>query len=264
MSTLGNSTIVSAFMVMTLPFAIYLRRWVVGGIIIVAILLCESQMATGSLIVCSLLYPLILCPKSRPYLGTLCVLVILGLTWFGITHPKEFRSKIGDNSRFQMWEKTIKDINSTPIQQQITSDMTQQQKEYLTIQNDRSYPFTGIGLGSYKIMYPEKHKTFHPNFKRWVYPKWGSPHNFYIHIAYTLGIIGLSLFLIILWTTLWPAFLAIKINVDLLPIFISVISVLILSVGTFILEIEPHRIYAAVFMGLLLNKDLICRRSQNL
>jgi len=266
MGTLGNSTLVSAFLVMCIPFCYYMRKWGRVAILITAILLCRSQMAIGSLIVCTLLYALIYAPKTRPYLGTLCVTLIIGLTWFGVTHPKEFRSKIGDNSRFILWENIVKDINSPPISQEITPNMTQEQKNYLMIQNDRTYPFTGLGLGSFKIMYAEKHKEAVIKDGRIIafnYPKWGSPHNFYLHIAYCLGIIGLGLFLIVLWTTLWPAFLSIKDNPDILPVFMSIISVLILSIGTFILEIEPTRLYAAIFLGLLLNKDLICRRLPN-
>lgn len=263
MGTLGNSTIVSAFLVMCLPFCYYMRKWGRAIILIVAILLCHSQMSTGTMVVISFLYLFIFAPVTRPYLGTFCLCVAIGLTFFGITQPVKFRSMIGDNSRFGLWEQTINDINSPPINQDInTVGLNQAQKQYLAIQNERSYPFTGIGLGSFKIIFSEKHKTYNKIYNRIDYPKWGSPHNLYIHIAYCLGLVGLGLFLIIMWTTLWPAFLAIKINADILPIFISTISVLILSVGSFIIEIEPMRIYAAVFLGLILNKDLICRHSQ--
>lgn len=266
MGFLGNSTIVSAFLVMCLPFCYYLKKWWKAIILIIAILLCQSQMSAGAMVVTSILYLFIFSPISRAYLGTFCLCSLIALTYFGINHPKEFRSKIGDNSRFGLWEKIIEDINSPPIKQEITPQMNQEQKEYLTIQNERTYPFTGIGLGSFRIMYPEKHKT--PVIKdgvhvAWSYPKWGSPHNFYIHIVYCIGIVGLGLFLIILWTTLWPAFLTIKTNPDILPIFISVVAVLLLSLGTFILEIEPMRFYGAIFLGLLLNKDLICRHLPN-
>jgi len=264
MGSLGNSTIVSAFLVMCLPFCYYMRKWFRALILIIAVLLCNSQMATGTMIVCFVLYLFIYAPMSRPYLGTFCLCAAIGLTLFGITQPKEFRSRVGDNSRFVMWHKTVKDINSPPINQAITPNMNEQQKQYLTIQNDRTYPFTGLGLGSFKIMYSEKHKTFHPDFKRWVYPKWGSPHNFYIHIAYCLGIVGLGLFLIVLWTTLWPALLKIRDAPDILPVFISVISVLILSIATFILEIEPHRIYSAIFIGLLLNNSITNEKKQGI
>jgi len=260
MGTMGNSTLVSAFLVMCLPFCYYMRKWVKAAIIISAIIVCRSQMSIGTMIVCSILYSFILYPKSRAYLGTLCAVVLIGVTLFGLTHPKEFRSKIGDNSRFSMWSNTIKDIVEPPINQDInTPGLTLKQKKYLIEQNDRTYPYTGIGLGSYIIMYSEKHKeivTEH-GVKVMKYPKWGSPHNLYIHISYCLGIAGLGLFLVVLWTTLFPAFMSTKYSPDVFPIFMSVISVLVLSIGSFILEIEPTRLYAAVFMGLLLNKILL-------
>ena len=183
-----------------------------------------------------------------------------GLILFGITSYDKVEPFIRNNGRLGLWKQVIKDIQSPPIHQDINGPgLTQAQKRYLAYQNDRNYPMTGLGLGSFKIMYPEKHKKrviYQYKFVRFHYPGWGNPHNAYIHIAYSLGVIGLGLFLIIIWTTLYPASLEIKYNKNLIPIFVSVISVLILSLATFILEIEPTRIYSAILVGLLLNKEL--------
>ena len=58
--TLGNNTLVSAFMVMCLPFILYLRKWIKFGIVVAAILICESHVATGIMIICFLIYGFII------------------------------------------------------------------------------------------------------------------------------------------------------------------------------------------------------------
>jgi len=261
MGTMGNSTLVSAFLVMCLPFCLYMKKWIKAIIIIAAVLLCGSQMSTGAMILSLIVYSLILYARTRPYLGTVGLIAIVIIGYLGFFHMDKIRPHIRDNGRFLLWTNTVKDIFEPPIHQDInTPGLSADQKKYLAAQNDRTYALTGQGLGSFKLLYSEKHKQVHFNHlnqKIVKYPGWGNPHNEYLHLTQAIGIIGLCLFLILLWTSLIPALFAMKHEPLIVPLFVSIISVILLSFGTFVLEIEPTRLYSAVFMGLLLNRSLI-------
>jgi len=198
--TMGNSTLISAFLVICLPFCYYMKKWGRASILICAILLCNSIMSTGAMVVSASLYSFMLWPKCRPYLGALGMVAMLGLTYFYASDTAQTKAYITSqsNGRVGIWKSILEDIKSAPINQDInTPGLSPEQIQYLTAQNDRIYSMTGIGGGSFKIMFSEKHKEIVNQEGRLSikYPKWGTPHNLYIHIAYCFGIIGLGLFI---------------------------------------------------------------------
>ena len=261
--TLGNSTLVSCYLVMCLPFLLYLKKWWKTIIIIIAVILCKSNMSNGVMGVCLLSYVWLMWPKCRLFMVILAVLAGSLATYGIIKYPNQIKARLShiDNGRVDHWKQVIEDIQASPINQDLnTPGLSPEQIKYLEQQNEKKYAMTGLGMGSFEILFSERHKwaeIYKQKFMGWRYPRWGNPHNIYIHIAYSLGIIGLGLFLICIWKTMIPALFALKSNSILIPPFICMVSVILFSCATFPLLIEPCRIYATISIGLLLNRGLL-------
>lgn len=162
--TLGNSTIVSAYMAMIIPFALYLKKYISGAVMIVAVVMCNAQVATASMGISLIIYAMM---KRHNSIVPISIIIIIVMAFLYLkTDLLVYRQQ--DNGRFSHWAELYNNVKTQKI-----GDI-----------NKSVYPFTGAGLGSHDIVYSMINKT-----------KFGQAHNDYLEVWYVMGIAGLICFL---------------------------------------------------------------------
>lgn len=149
--TLGHPTIVSAFILMCIPMAIYLRKYWMVALMVIALLMTKSVVAIVAL-VGSIIY-FVLCKnlfKLTVVNIVIFVIIILGL----------YYEILGNSGRFAVWTMAFNDMKSNPI-------------TFLT----------GFGIGSFSYIFtPLMHSS---------YTYWAQLHNEYFEIIWGVGLVGL-------------------------------------------------------------------------
>jgi hypothetical protein len=220
--TLGNPTILAPFLVMIIPICLYLKKYWFAGIIGIVVLLTQSQVAIGAMIVSLVFLQSLKDKKTAIRIGVLS-LILLVLSVTAYFQNDKVKSFVGDSGRFAQWQQIIKDVNSPLI------------KEFKV-----SYPYTGRGIGSFKYIYHLKNKNiFH------------QAHNEYLEVFYNTGLIGLGLFLMFLWTIIKGDFFQDRERKFLLTSFIGIA---VCAGGTFVWQLGSHLFYTVVILGLLNHK----------
>ena len=235
--TLGNSTIVSPYIAMIIPIALYLRRWIVALVLICAVIACQSNMAIGAMIVSLLLY---VCFRYRlrgifvVFLAlTLSVSVLNGIR---VLNPQKFTkitSKVTSASgRIAVWKESIKISKESELGKGKTR-----------------HPFTGTGLGSYPVLYrPLMKSTF------------GKAHNEYLEVFCTMGIGGFVLFLMAIGFMLKSVFISYFEGfnqTEIAALICSFVCISLVALGTFIWQVSPQNYYTVLIFGLLSNRRIL-------
>ncbi len=234
--TLGNRTLVSPFMAMLVPLAIYLRKWWKAGLMILAVLATRSQVAIGALLV-SLTF--LYCSRYRRvfYLLLAGVALVFTLSVIGYNTNDRVHDLIDDGSRFKVWGMVVDDWQSPVVENQ-----------------DRGYALTGQGIGSFRYAFSFKHRNDITG------PMFHQAHNEYLQVLYECGLIGLLLMLAAI----------LQVFRDIAPfdkvwrdpeqkhrIFLlsSFLVVVIAALGTFIWQMAPLILYTLTVLGLLQNSS---------
>jgi hypothetical protein len=223
--TLGHPTVVGAFMAMIIPIALYLKKTIKATIIIIAIILTQSQMAIGAMVVSlGFMYAI---RNKRTFILFLSLLFIAGL-FIGINKQVQKRISFYSSGRLPVWNNIITDLKSP-----------------LNEKSKNIYPLSGIGLGSFKYVFHLKHPTQKDKF--------GKAHNEYLELLYNTGIIGLGLFLCAIWELVRRSFpFTDRYKQALMASFICS---LILACGNFIWQLAPTAFYTIFIVGLLNNQS---------
>ena len=214
--TLGQPTVCAAFLAMCLPFALRLKNYLAAGFIFVTILLLRSDMATISSVFASTFY---LFYNNKFILMALCgsILTIIALFLVLYCENSLIRNKlVNDGGRWAIWVDIMKEV-----------------KENNSI--------TGHGLGSFKYMYSIVKKS-----------PWAQAHNEYLQMAYSIGLIGLGLFLLAAFDVLKASRFFIS-NEDVRALLSSVSASFITAFGSFNWQLGAHTFYTVVFIGLIYN-----------
>lgn len=232
----GNPTHVSPFIAMIIPICLYLRRRTMAITGIVAVLMTRSEVALVAMIISLMFY---VAMKSKRAFFTTCAtvalicIIVAGMASFGVLR----RDMVTDHERFEMWGKILTDTK-TP---QKTG-------------SNQIYPLTGLGMGTFKYVFPFQHKN---GFQQ--------AHNDYLELLYNAGIIGLGLFLAgialffkknfnikgIFNKEERSRFYSLKV-----ALFASLVCVCVSAGGTFIWQIGTTIYYSILIMGLISNNYL--------
>lgn len=223
---LGQPTIVSPFIAMIIPVALYLKRYFtfLAVAMIVAVSLTKSQVAIGAMIVSLLLFFVMNKPQA------ILLLLIIGL----VSTPFLLkRVKIESSGRFDMWERVIKDWKTSPIEK------------------GKPYSLTGAGLGRFTFLYHDKNKDNNHQ-----------AHNEYLQILYDLGLFGLALFLLSILDMMIRAlrawWRAANYRKPLIAgLLCSFVCIALCAGGTFPWQIGPHIFLTIIVIGLLHNQNVL-------
>jgi len=209
-ATLGQPTILSAFLGLCLPFSLYSKRYDHF------ILSCVAILMTGSLngIFAILLSFLVLLRNKFAVIVIAIVLFSLAITYVALK-PSNF------NGRIVTWGQTISDIKGD-------SDWSKKIKR----------PLTGYGLGAFPFI----SSTFHQS-------AWREVHNEYLQIAFSIGIIGLILFLCFLFNMFKDIFINYSMN-GMNAIFIFLLIVCVSALSLFVFQLHAFIFYIVTILGI--------------
>jgi O-antigen ligase len=226
---LGQPTIVAPFIALSVPIAIYLRKYFVAIILTATTLLINSRMTTSALIISLLIY---LCMAKKEMILPVIIISLFVCIYI----PQKFNLYQESNGRFQTWGMVIDDWKGSPVKE-----------------SKERYSYFGVGLGSFGYIFHDKHKTiFH------------QAHNDVLEVLYSLGIVGLFLYLMAIYEGLKNGFIAyLHGHYFEKPLFIALMCSFILmflnSLGTFLFQLGVYQYIAVLFFGLINNKNLIGR-----
>ena len=236
--TLGNSTIVSPYIAMIVPFALYFNRYIISTVLILAVIATQSAMAIGAMVVSVILYSCLRW-RVKASIAVLAVIIISASLLINVktTNPSQYANIMSNitntNGRIPVWKETIRIIKEEEIGNKIKS----------------RYPFTGVGLGSYPILIRPLIKTM-----------FSKAHNEYLEILCTLGIIGLILFLLSIGYMMKSAFYAYIDDfnrLELITLMSSFVCIALIAGGTFVWQIAPTIFYTIIIVGLLHNRRIL-------
>lgn len=226
---LGQPTIVSSWIVMIIPLAMYLKKYWMVGIMTISCLLTQGAMvimALGFIWLISMGY------SYRELIKPIIILcIVIGMFGsFQIFRNENLRNKIIDrmDGRYEVWKNTVSDIKNGQI-----DDL-------------HKFPLTGIGLGRFSFTFPIRHHSeFHQT------------HNDFLEFTYNCGMIGSYLLLAGIVSMIILSFH--NLTPIVFSILLSFIALFICSLGSFPFQLGAHQFYAAILVGLLHNDSLIRR-----
>jgi hypothetical protein len=226
--TMTHVTLAAAFLVMTVPFMIQMRKWLFLLPTIVAIYLCHSDVAYVALAGTVSFYGLF-----RNRLTRILTLVIL-ITGLSFLWSISDQIKINDSGRFAIWKQVWTDVCHSPFEK------------------GKSYFLTGYGLGSYRYIFTALHTTtVEGKVKKIAFNK---AHNEYVEWFYNTAFIGEALLLIFIFYLIIQAIPYTITDERYLALLSAVIASCICAGGTFVWQIEPHRFYTVVLAAIIQNR----------
>ena len=230
--TLGNSTIVSPYIAMIIPFALYLKRYWVAIVLICAVLVSHSNMAIGAMIVSLMAYSCLYGRARGRFWVLIAVFAVMAGVFTFITlspekFDKTFTKIVNTNGRIPVWKGIVK-----------------QMKDGEFGAGKQSYPYTGLGPGSYAILMVPALNT-----------KFGQAHNEYLQVFCEMGFIGLGLFLAAIWHMVKTA--CGNLTPEICVLLSSFLCIALVALGTFIWQIGPIIYLTVIVAGLLHNQNLL-------
>jgi len=224
--TMGNRVFLTPFLAMLVPLALYLKKYIQAIFLIIVVLLCQSMVAIGALVI-SLLFLLATKGKKFAVLAVSIFIAISLIFSIGYVKSPKVKSLMANHYRFKIWETIIKDIKEP---KEISKGIKQQ------------FSLTGFGLGSFRYIFHIEHKNIIPG------EKLVEAHNEYAQLGYDTGIIGLGLFLAGLTFLIKQFFPLDLLNRHLLA---SLICILICAGGIFCLQNGAIIFYILTIIGLV-------------
>lgn len=225
---LGQPTVVASWMIMMVPLAFYLKRFWMAFTIILACILTQGAMVSGSLIFILFLYMIYFFHMENLVpmrFITPIIILIISIGGFFIINNKSYVINRMDG-RYEVWKNTISDVRNGQIV------------------DGQKFPITGVGLGRFSFTFPSKN---HSLFQQ--------THNDILEFIYDTGLVGGFLLIAGIYIMIM--------NIHITPlsfsILLSFIGILFCSFGSFPFQLGAHQFYSAVLVGFLNNESLIRR-----
>lgn len=220
---LGNPTVVSSFIVLIIPLAMYFKKYWFAFVMALAVILTKSDMSQLSLLLISIIYVVTKFRfkdlRKRFVYGLIFSIAILSCSIY--FKDKNIFSFIESRSsgRIGVWQQVVEDIRSGPIEG-----------------SKQDYSMMGVGFGRFSFLFPDKHNS-----------RFLQAHNDLLEFTYNCGFFGLILLLLGLF------YLIKRIEKTGINFYIllSLVSVLFCSFGGFPFQLAAHQFYSAILIGIL-------------
>jgi len=260
--TLGNSTLVSPFVAMIIPLALYLRHisatfpqqkkpifiitsWIVVPTLIYAVWLSQSNMAIGAMIVSLILYSCLRWKMRGVFVVYLALVlsfsVLNGIRVLNHSQFNKMETKItAANGRIAVWKEIIRIAKEEKL-----GNIRNASGNVIKAR----HPFTGTGIGSYPVLIKQITKSI-----------FGQAHNEYLEVFVTMGIGGFVLLMLSIMFMLLSSMFAFfdDFNRDeLAALLSSFVCIALVALGTFPWQIAPIIFYTVVIVGLLHNRRIL-------
>lgn len=216
-ATVGNPSILGIFFAMIFPIILHMKKYVLAGLMVIAILLTVSATAYACTIIGALVYTLFTSKKAFFVLLTFCFLLLC----VAMLKHDMIKSMINPTGRVEVLTESLKQIEKKPL--------------------------TGLGLGSfeYRIGLNEAEVRILKG------ESWKEMHNEYGQAWFETGFVGLMLFLWVIYDSIRKRIF--NMTRDTQAIFASLVVLLLASGTYFCFRIAPISYYGVVLTGMFLN-----------
>ena len=226
-SFLTHPNYAGAFIAMCLPTAIYFRRWLYGGLMFLAVIFSGSCFAITAMCFGLFIYSWFYFYKKRTQIVGIVLILGMIFCWMCLIGRLWIPS---DSGRFLVWREMWEDVRARPI--------------------------FGYGLGSFRLLFPLLHGS-----------RFTEAHNEFFQLIYETGFVGGLIFLKCIVDFVKQCVLKVtqydsppEIN---LAMFSMLCIILLSSLGLFVWQIEPHRFYTVLIVGILTNLNSRKEREEN-
>ena len=233
--TLGHPTLVAPLIVLSIPIAIYFKRYFIAVVMVAGVIMIDSQIAQGA-VALSLLFLLALKGKKHLMASIIVLVVLSAALAIGYHNNAKVRAFTVDSGRFSRWTQIVKDLKKPVVAAKIEGRIEK-----------KAFPYTGKGPGSFR---------FFSNLpaNRWGHT-WHEAHNEYLEVLSDVGLIGI-IFFILAFIGFIDSVKPIRVNKYLLSSFVSIA---VCAGGTFIWHLGTYMYYTIVIMGLLKGGEESCQ-----
>ncbi len=225
---LGQATVVAPFIAMTVPLALYLKKYIWVIVMVLAICFTVSKVGMVSVGAGLMFYLFFSTRKYYKAIATVLILVlivpvVIGLFAFGGMDKVVAYCEHQSSGRVGAWV-----------------DIWQSFSEGY---NGKKFTITGMGAGSFRQWFSVLYNN-----------KWWQAHCDPLEALINFGIAGMCLLLLAIRKFCWKVF---KNKNELIVAFTaSAFTIVLSSFGTFSLQIAPNIIYLLIILGLLQNKNI--------
>lgn len=210
----GQPTLSVPFLCLTIPFAVYFKKWI--GVIVIAI----GTLLTGSdfAIICLMVLTLVYSVKNR-WLLLVAFASSLPVIYMMIKKTAHF---FDFNGRLAVWGQILQDVFTGTING-VTAHIG----------------MTGAGFSNFGVVFTALHQL-----------PWSFAHNEYLHILWTCGCLGLAIFLMIhfdILKTIWQC----RKSPEVIVLSMALLMLCVCACGTFVWQLGVYQFYTVVIVGLI-------------
>ena len=227
--TMGQPTVVSPFIALTVPISLYLNKYIRFSICALAIWLTASKVAMVAMLVGVVFY---LFTSKQKLMAVLVIAISLcGITNFmerkAIFYPSKITAYLQDQTsgRWPIWVGAVERLKS-----------------------ERRF-ITGLGPSSFAHTITKERKGF------------VQAHCESLEVLLGWGLFGLSMTVMAYYSMVRHVFSSN--NAATMAMFASIVTITVASFGTFTFQIAPNIFYSCALIGLIYNNHLLTRRDND-
>lgn len=210
----GQPTLAVPFLAMSVPIAVYFKKYLAIVLLSVALILTKSDFAFASIALIALLYSI----KTKRFIPLFIVASIAGAALL-LLHPHKYFS---GNGRFEVWVMILKDVfsgemNGVPVR----------------------IGLFGAGLNNFGKVFTALHASAYTR-----------AHNEFLQVLWCCGVVGEAIFLMIHYNVAKTA-LSIMKNPAVRTLSISLAVAIFCAMGTFVYQLGVYQFYIVAMAALI-------------
>ncbi|GEM_PF-3433798 len=212
---LGQPTLLAPYLALSACLAWIVDKKYISIICAISCILTKSMVGIGSMI-CGYIFIFldhVRLSKSFNILRILFIFILISTAIFVIKDGKWM------SGRKEVWKRTIIDVSTNPFKED----------------NLKRYSFTGVGLGSYAVIFSAKNDD--------IKTKFNQAHNEYLDFFYACGLFGLILLIMSLFNSF-------KMSSDIRT-STSMVVLCLCAFGTFIWQLGVYQYITTIIIALI-------------